>query len=1169
MKKVIILFLSIHFISARAPVSIPQGQKDLNDFVDKGDKEGAIKYYDEYFSKLIFSPKTAKNALEKFFIEFYDGMDSVAPKKGQKLRDVVDRLDNRSTRKPTAAQAWADSVLQKLMRRMGVKDTEKLTQEDVEARIQEWLNAYTDAKKNEDELLKQLDEILRKKFPGLPKGPGPLTQAARDECLKKLDLAALSSEQQVVVANVALAKEGVDKISAAIQTAESAGAPLPPPPPPPPGLPGSVPPPPPPAPPVPGGPVPPPPPGFGPKAPPPPPVLFGLPGSSVTSAQIQEEPIKVLSITEIDEAIKKLITGITDVVKLSKKFSSLPQDLFIQIKALVTFLEKINKFFEKNQGDSAKLARDKIDPLLASIKLVILCKDILTANVDYARLLQEINKIDLESSDSQALFDQISKEIDESKDTSTSPTAPAAGLSLAEQLAQKKLKGTSSSDDSQETLAKSLVKWHVITKKIAQTKKEIIDLEIVLSERTAEYLRAEEDSQGKSGSDAALGQAKKMIDDAKAAITSTTAKLDKLNTYREKVRDRIVKECLRYLAGLQSECVKGITTQIDDLQQAFDRCKGSKTSEGSDLNELTGILEDLVKKVESDFQAWQLVVLQKNDFDPETMTEEDKQNILHADPSYTTMRTQFNHLLMEDRKSLSSESIQLELAKIQSLDKLRGDPVDKKDKGIALLFVKTIYSMMAWQVYITLTNQSAEGGDEEADKMELRKVIKFMKQNNFPEDILRTYSIIPDGNTIEEKEFYKWYPSFIEMYSPYLAEQSADQGQGQQQVQSSGVTSSGKMPLMFREYREKYRGMGEIVRKYEKVPAEMRTSAKQSLDPMYELKEDIDVFVAFDDGKPDLGKMRANRTPMSFNGSLYMSNGLYCKKIKLELSTHITYQKNRQGNYRIALFAPRVLNPKTDILVATTAEQKRRYLINPVMITEEQVNAPKTSLLDLLIMAWRLDLLDKKPLNLTNNQEIEAYLRENNTNDTVKGGLRQLILETLKLRMASLGEYEYAIYVLYDKGISEKNPIFEKFYTQWISKIKIENDEIYTGIKDFSIDQEKLIELVKDFKETLVPQQKSQILRAKSAIFSLQVPITGKFGMLGTNKKASFYDRMASSVPVKTVEEFVGKNLEADKQEDYKKLGLYDKSKITNRFYDYLYAVVAGLPDIENMDAVD
>lgn len=1210
MKKILVLLVSIQITDAvftkrsssslTSPSSTTEGLNEFNKLIKSGDESQAIKYFDEDLRYVLpNTDKSLKDALTPFFKTFYNKR-AMTPEDNETLQDLVDSLSTGPRRTPSSggsSSAWQATVLQKLMARISTDDVDSLTAEGAQQRIDEWMAAYDKAKANEDILFKQLDEILRKKFPGLPK-TGSLTAAARNECIKRLDLAALSPEDQDVVANTALLKGGKEEIVKNITAIEESRAPMPPPPPPPPGF---GPPPPPPG----NGPPPPPmPPIFG--APPPPP--FMLPGGIQNPASptpsgnlVVEEVIVAPTISQMQDNIKKLIAGITSVTKEGAA-SPFDNDASKFFGIMERQMGEIEKFYKSHPDNSAN-ARKAIDPLLPSMKLIVFLFKMLGTKIDYVALLKEIKGIDSSSEEWKALvpqiFDEIDKQVEkkltgrDKKDVavlpSTDPSStgdddkPSAGGLLAGFKGLKKTTpgGSAGPDDSaQDSLIKSLVKWYVVIEKIAECKKEIVDLDISISKKTSKYLSIEEASSDALSVKDALGKIKDDIKAIRENIKKVKAEIKELEAYRNKIKDRLVREYKDYITELAKQVANGDDSGVQRLKTAYDKTLTSMSQ--YDLKGLGDRLTKSLAATEQDYRNWQIELLSRN-FSEDQLGkmskskegESERDEFLSKDPGYSIMQQLFAKCLMGVWGATDQLSVQKELVRIESLGKIREDSSDKKD-GVVSLFTKAVYGLVAWEVFYII--KSAGDSDDSESLKELPRIVKTMKVNNMPATIVPS-DIMPSEEPLGRNPFFKLYSNvFIPYKELHLVAQTSDDTPAQG---SSDILTSRDFGSL-KDYINNYRGAVEVLKTYDAISSDQFLFAREFINPIDVISESEIAYI-FDKSPKDLIKLKKE---VAFDvEKLSFDIGFLCSKIKLQsVDTFIKYQKNDSNNYRIVLLAPYVFNFRTDILVAKDDGKKPRYMINPSMITEDAINAPKATILDLVIMAWRLDLLDKDPLKLTTTTAIDNYLKTNATNEDVKKALRATLVDELKKKKRET--YKYATYLMYDKGITNtakiiKGDFFEGLYTKNVKKIKStgkdSSEESQTDQK-FSLSSDDFEKIVEDFIGTLKDNQIGKINVAKS-LFPLMgqksMPSTIGVGsiILPSSKNSAFYARVGkiTGLEFTTVRDFIEAGLEEEQKKLFKAMGTYSQIGIVNIFYDKLYNAIPATQSsgASNADDVD
>lgn len=1202
MKKILVLLLSIQIADAvftkrsssslTAPSSTTEGLYEFKKLIQSRDESKAIQYFDEDLRFVL--PNTDKSlgdALKPFFQTFYNKR-AMIPEGDETLQDLVDSLASGPRRPPSSSGSdsseW-QKIFGKLMQRRGTDNVSSLTAEEAQQLIDDWLAKYDLLAANSDALFKQLDEILRKKFPGLPK-TGPLTAAARNECIKKLDLAALSAEEQEVVAGADLLKVGPTKIKEGVTAAiVESGKGGPPPPPPPPGF---------------APPPPPPPPGNGP--PPPPAPIFGgkqNPASPTSSGNlVVEEVIQAPTIPQMQDNIKKLIAKVTSVAKEGAA-SPFDNDASTFFGIMARQMEKIQKFYELHPNNSEN-AHMRLDPLLPSMKLITFLFKMLGTKIDYVVLLKEINGIDDSGQEWKELVSQVSDEINkqveksltggDKKDVTILPQTdtssstgdddqPSPGGMLAGLKGFKGLKKTGVSagpsvapDDGgvQDSLIKSLVKWYVVIEKIAECKKEIVDLDISISKKTSKYLSIEEAS-----SDPLLvkDNLQKIKDDIKVIrenIKKVNSKIKQLEAYRDKTKIRLVRGYKDYIAELEKQVAKGDNSGVANLKIAYE-----KTQKSTSRYDLKGLGERLTKSLnvtEQDYSSWQLDALSTK-FSPEALTvlpPSEQYEFLSKNNQFPIMQQSFVDCLMGVWRAIDELGVQKELTRIESLKKIQEDSTDGKE-GVISLFTKAVYGFIAWEVFYIL--RSGGDSDDSENSKALPKIVKTMRENNMPATIVPTD--VKDSDSAEplgQKPLFNLYSNvFIAYCELYLVEPTADDTETQG---GSDILTSRDLGSL-KDYIKNYRGAVDIIKTYDAISSDQFMFAKDFMNPADVISE-AEIVYMFDKSPKELDKRKKAK---AFDvEKLSFDMGFLCSKIKLQLDTFINYQKNDMKNYRMVLLAPYVFNFRTDILVASDEGKKPRYMINASMITEDDINAPKATILDLVIMAWRLDLLDKDPLLLTTPIAIDNYLKSNATNEEIKKELRKILVEALKKKV--IGKYTYATYLMYDKGITNKGPIvkgdfFEGLYAKDVKKIRSSGrDSLGQDQTDqkFSLSSDDFEKIVEDFTLTLTPNQIGKINLAKS-LFPLMgqqpLPPIIKVGSIILNSKNSvFYAHVGkiTGLEFPTVRNFIEAGLEEEQKKLFKSMGMYSQIGIVNIFYDQLYnAIPAKSSGSSNVDDVD
>ena len=1183
MKKILIVLLSIQITNpifvkrpsshSNVPSSAQVGITKFNKIIENGNEAEAIKYFDQELRGVLpDTDKSLQTALTPFFQTFYKKR-AMTPEDNETLQDLVDSLSNRPVSKPSSASSsssWQAMVFEKLMKRISSDDTSYSTEEAAQKRIDEWMDAYNKAKKNEDALFKQLDEILRKKFPGLPK-TGPLTSEARNQAIKRLDLASLSSEDQDIVANAAILKEDSESIKKAVTAAATVDGDLPPPPPPPPFFSEFA-----------GGPPPPPPPPiFG--APMPPPVFGGgSSSSSVSGSLIETEIIKPQTVPEIQASIKKLIDGLVSATKETST-STFDQQSSTAFGLMKDQMKKIEKFYRDHPNNSED-AHKKFDLLLPAMKLIVFLFDMLNAKTDYVALLQEVKKIDTSGQEWANLIVEVSDTIDkqvekkltgsDKKDLTTVPKTdgssstsddeqPSGGGMLAGFKGLRKTATTSSGTDDtgvQDQLITSLAKWHVVIEKIAECKKEIIGLNISISQKTSEYLRLEEEHKSSLLKED-LAKIKDDIKGIRENIKKVKLKITELETYRNKTKDRLVREYKDYIADLERQVTSGHDSGVTNLKAAYEKIQRSVNQ--YDLKALASELTKSLDTTEKGYSDWQLDVLQeiyRSDDALSKLSPAQRDTDLSNDSGYHVMQKTFVNCFMDASAAINNLALQKELVRIESLAKIRDNSSDKKE-GVVSLFTKAMYGLVAWKIlYIMISTSKSDELDESSDAKEKSKLIKTMKVNNIPTLIIPA-DIQPAEEPFKDAELLKLYSNvFIPYRERYLVEpvSSNDAPQENSNVLTSRDFSS------LKEYVQNYTGATEIIKTYDDISGDQFMFAKEFINPT-DLISGLEIGYIFDKSLEDL--KRLNKLAAFNVDTLSFNIGFLCSKIKLQLDTFINYKKNSKNNYRIVLLAPRVFNCKTDILVAKDESKKPRYMINPSMITEEDITSPKATLLDLVIIAWRLDLLDKDPLKLTTALGIDEYFTKHGNDESVKENLRTILIKELKGRTTET--YKYACYLMYDKGITNTGAIsrgnfFEALYAKNVKRMKSsERDSLdQNQVVEMPLGRSELEEIATQFVGTLNDDQIGAINRAKSLFTIGKQPITPivKPGstILSNSKNAPFYTRVGKipGLEFLKIATYIESRLKEDQKKTFKEISLYFQIKIVNAFYDQLYNAI-------------
>lgn len=714
----------------------------------------------------------------------------------------------------------------------------------------------------------------------------------------------------------------------------------------------------PPPPPLPGGNVPPPPPlpGSG-KVPPPPPLPGQNPGNSVAV-------VKIPTLEEIKNKIDLLLKNMTSIVKSSAQGSGGKPDmqLPVQLTNLESKILKPYKTLIKSQEDGETLSAaetawmGKVQKLIPSIKLIFLCNTILKKPSDFIFLISRLLPDDSAVQEYQDGFEKV--------------VEAAVALKLAEQEVSR---GYQKQIDNIQELAKD------------KTNQELLAVQKELQKEQA-------------GLEVDAKKAQKNFDDL----------LKKQN----QKNDALVKTFKLYITHLQTAVTEADANSktLSVLEDAYAEAKNEYSNLTNRLTTYAADMKQDVKTFHDQFEAWQLSVIDEyKKKDTIELSQSDMIALIKNDVGYSLYENGFNNRLSSLQEILATKFIQKDIITKQNLDKVQ-------DK-IAPLFLNTLYGLLAWHLSV-LIGKTGTLDDSTSHETSVGILAQFMKKVGFI-DILESSSTA-SADKADSKYILTWYVNFIDKY--HLPKDLVDiVSTEEENVDMSEVDDSlkSRTAMMFKEYRIHYQGVTVLDNKYELITGSVDKFVKTYLNPMMQLQPNLDVFLAFDSSYAGLSeKALQEKYTLSFTGSMFFAVGYQCSTLTLLTSTRIQHVKDNLGNYKLVFFGPQVMNPQTDILVAINKKDKQKnYIINPTMITVDEVTSPKTKLIDLIIMGWRLSL------------PIDAYLDTKQSSSQIaehKKELKDLILKALQDRDTSSDKYNYALYSVQPSSFAKT--VYDQLY---------------------------------------------------------------------------------------------------------------------------------------------
>lgn len=1090
MKKIIVLLLCTYNISAVfvRPTSVGRGQREFNKLIESGDKAGAINYFDNDFYPIIQkNSKSLGDALEPFFDQFYNMPYGGIPDDKTSLKDIVYKLDNRSTQQspPPPPVNKEDSEYADILRKF-LKSNNKgkvdLTPAEIEQLMNDWKTESKESKAAKERLGQELAELIKKSS---QKGSGGTSQTV-EGWLKTVDLSQYNDKQQALIVKAAMAKAQEDKknenpiisSSDVVQDVNDA-------------IKGNIPTPPP-LPPLPGGNIP---------VPPPLPPDFLRNGNTT----IPDKPADVVTAPTLQETrteIQSLITLLQVATRKSQQESAAKQDmqLPLQLNNLQNKVVKPYNALKTKQlnnetlSDAEKKWLERMDLVMPSIRLLQLSNDMTKAPADFVKILEMVD-----------------------------PTS------------------------------KSVKAWHESVQAMVDVTMKIKQLEKDLQDIKKQQITAQEVADVSQ-----LKKLKKENEDKQKEIKAAQADLKKLQGKQDAANAPLVDAWKEYLQKLEAEVLVGDRSGTDNLKGQYKQGQDSYAQLTTALNDLLAQVDKQFMKAKNPYGSWQIKLIKKYKADNniDVLTDEQRNKIITGSKDYPYYEGLFNECLTYVQGQMNTEVIQESIIKKQLLDKVQ-------EKVIPMLY-NVLYGIMTWHLYLAIQPKGTLSDSHGWDHAQSLGVIKsLMKQADFTPTFVvdnagKAPSIMKKGapEMVTFVHMLPWYNTFITDYCS-LAREEKPADDDTDVNDNDGLAA--RAAMMLKQYKNEYVGVAEVIATYKKIPGKIYEFAQTILDPMQTIGANTDIFLEFDDSGKNLieKEMLDQKMVLTFKGELGFALGFYCKKIKIDGPVYIEYIKNSQDNYRITMLAPRVLNPKTDILVTTQKESKRKLLINPTLITPADVNDPKVSLASLAIMAWRLDLKNNYGIVV----DVMKYFASNyNKADTKKDKefLKELILAELAKREKEATDkdvYEYALYLLYDKGVSPTNDFCEKKYAELVKKVS--PDILSTGDADEVILNEDEIDYIaKQFIKTMKEDEIKSIHvnLVHASLFKPSTSVHGSIMGLGLDNIVSRnkYGIVSRTISKDRIVKFVAQELGRDEKEKFVRSGPVGQHKVIEQMYEKL-----------------
>lgn len=856
---------------------------------------------------------------------------------------------------------------------------------------------------------------------------------------------------------------------------------------------------PPPPPPLPGF-APPPPPLPGGKFPPPPPPLPG----QVITPQIEE--IKIPTLEETKKKIDTLVDTVANTIKSSAVGSGAKPDmqLPIQLTNLESKIVRPYKALNEKRSKGQKLSNqeqvwlERVDKIMPSINLVFLCNDILKAPCNFIRILQDIMPT---NQSVQAWNDSVT----------TTVNKALAVKSLEKQLAT------------------------------------LYDQQVAVLQQITQAEPSEKNTLLQSQKE--LQTQRKTLE---SSLKDTQKSLDAAIKQQAKANDTIIDVFKTYMATLQQEVIASQDSGVEKLRAEYNLAKIDYSTLITHLTTLLGGMKSDSQMLYKKFEKWELITLNAySKTHSDVLDDNERKEVIKGDKSYWRYEKLFNDCLSNLRDKVATSDIQRDMITKQALDKMQ-------DK-ITPLFLNTIYGIFAWHLSLLVGKKgSLEDGMNTTSS--LATLGLFMKKVGFIP--VFEFTGVGIADKADSKYILGWYVNFIEQYLSLQNATIVDPSDSAASDNDGNDDSlKSRAVLVFKEYREKYSGAQIVLKSFDTISGSISKFAQKSLDPMSDLYANVDIFLAFDTTYKALTEKELSEPYKSlFKGPLFFGLGLYCSKTPLLFSTHTDYFKNSKNNYQLTLFAPRVINPVTDILVARTKDSKYKYIINPTDISPDQVNNPKVLLIDLVIMAWRLAIVDDKAINgYLAQTEKQAEIKQR------KEELKKRIISELSKRESAktASTYNYALYLIYDKGISTVNPVCEDLYTQFAKRIVVDEVEDIKDEAEAQIDTSYLKNLVTQFVAGMASDEKEKLQKKLSASLVKPIlPSPGKLGITGgiTTGIMTQYKIITRAVSEDRIKNFFLNHLNDSDKNGFVKANYLEQTKLYDTFYDELVAQLTQSP---------